>query len=68
MNSRKRPFIEEVRGSNDEIKSYLAGQIRQLLTKGEFLDALPGYLPPDQASQGRLPILEEQMRLIAEMG
>lgn len=60
-------IIDEVRESNDELKSYLAVQIRQLLTKGEFLEALPGYLPPDQVSQGRLPILEERMRLIVDM-
>ncbi len=33
----------------------------------EFLDALPAHLPPDQASQQRVSIIEERMRLIVEM-
>ena len=60
-------IIEEVRKSDEEIKKYLADQFKQLLQNDEFLDALPGHLLPDQASQRRAPIVEDRMRQIAEM-
>ncbi len=53
--------------SNEKIKNYLADHCKQLLENNEFLDALPAHLPPDQASQQRVSIIEERMRLIAEM-
>jgi hypothetical protein len=53
--------------SKEGIKRYLAEQFRQLLENDEFLDALPGHLPPDEASQQRLPIVEDRMRQIADI-
>jgi len=43
------------------------GHCKQLLENDEFLDALPAHLPPDPASQQRVSIIEDRMRLIAEM-
>lgn len=60
-------IVEDIRESDKEIKSYLADQFKKLLENDEFLDALPGHLPPDQASQRRIPIVEDRMRQIVEM-
>lgn len=60
-------IVEDIRKSDKEIKSYLADQFKQLLENDEFLDALPGHLPPDQASQRRIPIVEDRMTQIVEM-
>lgn len=60
-------IVEDIRESDKEIKSYLADQFKQLLENDEFLDALPGHLPPDEASQRRIPIVEDRMRQIVEM-
>ena len=60
-------IVEDIRESDKEIKSYLADQFKQLLENDEFLDALPGHLPPDQASQRRIPIVEDRMTQIVEM-
>lgn len=60
-------IVEEIQQSEEGIKRYLANQFKQLLENDEFLDALPGHLPPDQASQERVPILADRMRQIAEM-
>ena len=60
-------IVEEILSSHEKIKNYLADHCKQLLEIDEFLDALPAHLPPDQASQQRVSIIEERMRLIAEM-
>jgi hypothetical protein len=60
-------IVEEVQQSEEGIKRYLAEQFRRLLEKDEFLDALPGHLAPDEASQQRVPIVEDRMRQIADI-
>ncbi len=60
-------IVEEILSSDEKIKKYLADHCIQLLEIDEFLDAIPAHLPPDQASQQRVSIIEERMRLIAKM-
>ena len=48
-------IVEECRLSPPELRNDLAAQFRDLLSTPAFLEALPGFLPPDQASQQRLP-------------
>lgn len=60
-------IVEEVQQSQEGIKQYLAEQFERLLANDEFLDALPGHLAPDEASQQRVPIVEDRMRQIADM-
>jgi len=60
-------IVDEILSSDEKIKKYLADHCKQLLEIDEFLDALPAHLPPDQASQQRVSIIEERMRLIAKM-
>ena len=50
-----RPSLwSEVQKAPKDLKVYLAREIRELIEKQEFIDALPGYLMPDPASQARL--------------
>jgi hypothetical protein len=60
-------LIEEIRAGNEDVRAYIAAEIRKLLATGEFLDALPGYLLPDQASQARVSILLERLEKIAAL-
>ena len=60
-------IVEEILVSDEKIKNYLVDHCKQLLENDEFLDALPAHLPPDQASQQRVSIIEDRMRLIAEI-
>jgi len=60
-------IVEEVRQSQEGIKQYLAEQFKRLIANDEFLDALPGHLSPDEASQRRVTIVEARMRQIADM-
>lgn len=62
-----RPEVgEEVRAASTEVKDFLARTFREFLQNRDFLDALPGHLLPDSASQQRVPLLMERIRKIAE--
>jgi len=49
-----------------ELRPYIVEQFRTLLGTPAFIDAMPGYLLPDAASQGRLPILLARIKEIAK--
>ncbi len=55
-------LLEECRLSPPELRNDLAAQFLELLNTSAFLEALPAFLPPDQASQQRLPDLLETLR------
>ncbi len=58
-------IVEEVTASAQDIRGYLAGRFGGFLADRAFRDALPGHLPPDAASQARLPLLDRRMKAIA---
>lgn len=47
-------LVEEIHTAEAEVRTYIAAEVRKLLATHEFLDALPGYLLPDEASQARV--------------
>src|SRR5580698_9956506 len=47
-------LIPEVDMTSPSLKIYIADAVRTLLGESRFLDALPGYLMPDDASQARI--------------
>ena len=50
-------IVEEIRNAAQELRIYIASEVKSLLQHEDFRDALPGFLLPDPASQRRLPIL-----------
>ena len=60
-------LLEECRLSPPELRNDLAAQFLELLKTSAFLEALPAFLPPDQASQQRLPDLLETLRAITAL-
>lgn len=58
-------LAEEVARSDPELREYLAVRLRQLLDDREFIDALPGHLFHDPASQARLPLILERLERMA---
>jgi len=60
-------LLEEYRLSPPELRNDLAAQFHELLNTSAFLEALPAFLPPDQASQQRLPDLLEILRAITAL-
>ncbi len=60
-------IVEEIEAAKKNVRSFLAGSFSALLADERFTEALPGYLPPDHASQERLPILVSTLERIAAM-
>lgn len=60
-------LIDEIKRADDELRCYIAAEIKTLLGDHNFLTALPGHLPGDAASQARLPELIHRMRVIGNL-
>ena len=54
-------------GGQRPLREYLALQFQTLLKTSAFLDALPGHLPPDLASQDRLPQLLQIIQQLSQL-
>ncbi len=51
--------------AGNEVRGYLARRIGELIGNDRFMEALPCHLAGDEASQARLPIVEQKLRRIA---
>jgi hypothetical protein len=58
-------IIEEVQSALPDVRRYLATTLQRLMAHRAFIDALPGFLLPDSATQARLPILVERLTALA---
>jgi hypothetical protein len=61
-------LLQEVGESSAELRAYLADAVRRLLSASRFLDALPGHLSSDAASQARIVSLSEKLEALSKMG
>ena len=57
-------IVEDVSRADEALRLYLAERFSTLLTVRPFVEALTGHLPPDPASQARLPYIFERIRAI----
>jgi predicted nucleotidyltransferase len=60
-------LVEELQSAPDAVRSYIVAAVSHLLGSSEFIDALPGYLLPDAASQSRVTVILERLREIANI-
>jgi hypothetical protein len=60
-------LVEEIHAGAADVRAYIAAEIKKLLAIREFLDALPGYLLPDPASQARVSVFLERLNKIAAL-
>jgi hypothetical protein len=58
-------IVEEVRQASSDVRSYIASEFGRLLAMRAFVDALPGFLLPDSATQARYPVLLDRLRLLS---
>ena len=58
-------ILAELSAAPVELRRYVTESIRGLVSAETFDEALPGHLPPDRASQQRLPSLRRKLREIA---
>ena len=60
-------IVEEIEGADIGIKEYLVNEFKKLLEDQYFLESISGHLFPDQASQGRQPIIITRLNEIANI-
>ena len=60
-------LVGEIRAAQRDVRSYLAKEVTKLLGARRFVDALPGYLPPDPASQERITTVIARLKEIASL-
>ena len=61
-------LLNEVRVTSAELQKYLSDKFRELLSNRDFLEALPGNLLPDAASQQRLGLVVQRLRQLVIEG
>ena len=59
-------IVEEVRATPADVRTFVGFEIGKLLGTRAFIDALPGFLLPDSASQARHSLLLERLKRLAE--
>ncbi len=55
----------EVETASRDLRAYVAETVNTLLGQPRFLDALPGYLLPDKASQARIGMLLKKLQSLS---
>ena len=58
-------IVSEVQQAGEELKDHSAVRFSMLLKERDFLDALPGHLLPDAASQARSALIIDRLKTIA---
>jgi len=61
-------IVDEVHVASADLQNYLSDEFRDLLSNRDFLDALPGHLLPDAASQQRLGLVVKRIQQLVVEG
>lgn len=61
-------LVDEVNLASTELRKYLSDEFGDLLSNRDFLEALPGHLLPDAASQQRLGLVLRRMKDLVREG
>ena len=60
-------LIDEVKDSDANLTKFLSERFQRFLKTEDFLESLPGHLPPDSVSQARLPKITSRIEKIATL-
>jgi hypothetical protein len=60
-------LIDEVTGAPKELRRFISDSFKALLADDRFLEALPGFLLPDEANQARYAMLTKKLQTISEL-
>jgi predicted nucleotidyltransferase len=60
-------LLDELRSAPEDVRSYIADAVGQMLKARQFIDALAGYLLPDSASQARINQLLAKLTQISAL-
>ena len=54
-------LVAEVLNAPQDVRDYIRDEFAKLLGTEDFVDAVSGFLPPDEENQARLPLLRERL-------
>ena len=60
-------LVAEIQAGAIDLRAYVRAGFKGLLANPGFLDALPGYLLPDAASQSRIGIVLRRLEELASV-
>jgi hypothetical protein len=60
-------LLDEVEAASPELRRFVGGAVGALLAEPRFLDALPGYLLPDDANQARIAQLIGKLHALSKL-
>ena len=60
-------LLDELRAAPADLRDFVVRETATLLAREAFVEALPGHLDPDEASQNRLPLVLKRLRAIAAL-
>jgi hypothetical protein len=60
-------LVIEVQAAGAKVRAFIRTEVRRMLATPGFLDALPGHLLPDAASQSRIRVVMERLRELASV-
>jgi hypothetical protein len=60
-------IVEEIQAADAGVRAFISRNIMELLDDRRFMDALPGYLLPDAANQGRLKQLQSVLTTLSRL-
>jgi predicted nucleotidyltransferase len=60
-------IVEDVRNADEVVKNAIKEQFSVMIKNERFLEAIPGHLPGDAASQARLPLIMERIDALAKL-
>ena len=60
-------IVSEIYHSKADVREYISGKLCEYVREPDFVQALPGYLNSDPASQERLSLLREKIDGIAHL-
>jgi hypothetical protein len=58
-------LVEDMIAADPALRTYVSEEFRRYLTNPSFIDNMAGHLPRDPGSQGRLGLLHERLRALA---
>lgn len=60
-------IITDIARESEDLRKYISSEFSRILQIRRFIDALPGFLLPDEANQARLPELVKKIEQLAKL-
>ena len=61
----RQELVDEMLEAPQDVRDYIREDLAKLLATQDFIDALPGFLLPDEANQSRFAALRERLEALA---